>query len=585
MPEAETIDQSIYEKLAGRISVAEKFREKQAKTKKWKTYINYYKGDFYDDLDDDTRISVNLVHGNCKSDVASLAARTPRYFAKAKKKEFESREKLVENALNGEVKNIGVKKTLKRLVRDTHLLGYGVSKMGYLFETEPSGNEADNTNSQVPIFNEYIKKDSAYYTRVSPFRFFMDPDAEEQVSDSKTLIEAIFVPREYAKAKYNIQMDSGNFIAEWVKDLFSGLGIAEKKQVERVLLYEIWDNETHIYYLVSLDEKRIVKTFKFKKHPYRLLTFNDVPDEVYPISTVKLYESQQKEKNLIRTMMSRHVKRFNRKYSAAEGSLSLKELQKLEANKDGSVIMTKTQGQTIFPIPDAPLQSDAYRYEEKIDGDVGTITASTDVSRGGTPSIRRSATEIATGDSYLQNRIADKQDVLDDYLNEIGSDLLEIMIEKYDATRFMKMVGEDGKPMWAEWNNQSLKGEFDVFTKTGATAAVDKPLKLRQVMEGFKLSLGNPYIDQKELTEIFVKAVFEDYDNEKLIIRNALEVSKDPIRAEIFRRQLAQKMTEQTPLPNGALPPEQTGAPVAGNLPGVAATKRASEENQPQGPQ
>lgn len=553
-----------YAKYSDLIKISKEYREKKAKSKQWETYIKYYKGEFHDDYSTQDRITVNMVHPNVKVLQAALSARHPEIIANARREEFEGRAPLVANQLNYTIKDIGYKYTLRKVIRDTHLMGTGVLKVGYDFET--------TEGAETPVHNLYVKKNQVYAIRVSPTRFFIDPDANENLDDSKFVIETIVKPKKEIEDKYKIDLSTtASFIPDFIMSGLKDLGLINQQTIEKSTIYEIWDIVKHKRIVVIEGYKDKIFEYDWVKgledFPYELLMFADIPDEAYGIPEVKLYESQQKEKNSIRSIMANHVKRNNPRYSMLTGGVDPKEIEKFEKNVDNSLIQFKVAG-AIMPIPVTQTGNDLYQYEPRIDADVDSIMGISEIMKGSEGNIRKSATEASSSDFYSRLRIGERQDDVDIFTLKTMKKILNIQQEEYDSSRYIKMLGEDGKYMWKEYNKKNIAGEFDLETKT-TTATSNRSMMVQQVSDGYKMLNGNPYISQKELTQVYVDTVFEDFDTTKIMIPDADEISKDPIKKHVY--DIMMKQTAQggaglaQPGPGGQ--PGQPGPGGAGGIP------------------
>jgi hypothetical protein len=141
--------------------------------------------------------------------------------------------------------------------------------------------------------------------------------------------------------------------------------------------------------------------------------------------------------------------------------------------------------------------------------------------------------------------------------------VLNIQQEEYDSSRYIKMLGEDGKYMWKEYNKKNIAGEFDLEMKT-TTATSNRSMMVKQVQDGYKMLNGNPYVSQKELTQVFVDTVFEDFDTTKIMIPDADEIAKDPIKKHVYDIMMKQSQQHGAglaqPGPGGQKPPQGGGA-------------------------
>jgi hypothetical protein len=425
--------------------------------------------------------------------------------------------------------------TLQSVIRNTSLFGYGVGKAGYAVE----GNITTDKSSTDPIFNFNIdiKKDSIYWNLVDSKNFLFDPMAREGLKDSTFVIEILVKRKEDVESQYGISLDEVSCsVPEWLKDDSKKMK-EEEKVFELCVLYEIWDiSKQKRMILIDGYSKEVFKfdwPYGLDTYPYSVNVFNKAPESPYGISDVSLYRAQQEEINSIRSMMAEHVKRNSCKWQGVLAGLEKKEVEKFLENETGSLIEVKTSG-AISPIQPHEMSMDFSMYQANCVNDIKETLGIADFMRGGQDKQKgnKTAAQANSEDFFARLRLGDRQATINEFVIDSGDKLFRIMQNEYDTPRFVR-IAENGQYISKEYTKQEIMGEYDLIIQQGTGV---KMAQIQNVIMGLKMSLGNPLISPKEWTDILIDECFDGLDTSKLMIPDAEEQVKDPIKREQFRQ-------------------------------------------------
>lgn len=492
-----------------------------------KRMIKYYEANYYKNFNDNMsmldRVYVNILFEFVKVMVPFLYARDPEVICKPKKPGLEPISKFMQQVLQYSIRELDLKKTSKRVLLDALLPGWGIYRLGYSFQQAESAIDPNRFKNLKPEEQEVllanpknkdrqegdpyvfaqIKQDLAWVVRWPWERFLIDPEATSPTD----LSDAKWIAFKSLATKDTLKQEG----VEEVK--------AEKAGDKGATIYDVWHRLSRKRYIFLEGEDEPVKEEEFPKwcetFPCVVMAFNEVPDKALPVCDGAMIESQIREKNYIRSQQVMHRRRFNRKYAVENNAMNPEEISKFEANVDGSLIKVNDQNKIPQPIQDAPLPADVYQVEARIDQDIARLTGAQEIQRGAAMLREQTATEASIMDQRLQLRTSERQDVVENTIQDVIRILAKIIQCEYDFPHYAQIVGEDGVPQMRSYTKEELFGEFDIEIHVGSMLPVNRQLMIRQAENAFNLLFGKGFNDP-ELARNYLEAL--DWKNIDVIL-------------------------------------------------------------------
>jgi hypothetical protein len=250
-------------------------------------------------------------------------------------------------------------------------------------------------------------------------------------------------------------------------------------------VWEIWSQDDNRVFTVCDGEEGFCKppespdwTGK-RWYPFFLVAFNEVDGSFYPLSDIELTDKLVKEYNESREDFVRDRKEaLPIKVVRKGGSLTPKDVENLTKAKGGDTLVVEGAG-------NRPLTDDMWMGQlGKLDAAAYDTTASRyDMERilGGSDATTGSITKAKTATEAeilsqgLRNRAGERQDILEDMLNELGPYCLEIMLRKYTEQEVKKLAGED-----AAWPQLAIEDIFDLVDVEVRGGSTGKPDRLQE---------------------------------------------------------------------------------------------------------
>jgi hypothetical protein len=520
----------------------------------WRRYQDLFKGDHWksltnpDSIDqlssDDPRekITVNLTGSNVLNMLPFLIRQRPKYLLKGRRPEDVVSASLQEAVLNYNWTVRNMQKQLKRSALDAVVLGHGIIKTGYTLEVLEDVNVKPRANGTLE-YKDYIAKDEPFIQRVSPFRFIFDPEAEEyDLATARWCAEILIKPlrdvvensRYNAKVRAAIKKGSetptrvASFLAgAKSEDAFKAKSETERRDLDRIVLLEIWDKRTGKYYVMAhgietplIEEETWPYDYMQEKgtFPFEMLPFIPLIDEPYPLGLPAFMEDQQHELNRNRTAMFQARRRMARKYQAVEGQIDPDDLDDLRTGEDGTIIIVKSKD-AVTPIDHAALPTDVYNIEGTIKQDIRELIGADELIRGGQLPSRTTATEVNTRTQLLGLKLEDRVEAVDRFVEAIGRKILMHIKANYTSDDVVRISGPKGE-FWVEFTPEDLKAPVDIEIESTSGEQTDEGLLRGQALQIMQMVIDALPIFQQAGVQVNVgelfKWVFSHFDTNEV---------------------------------------------------------------------
>lgn len=539
-------------------------------------------------------ITVNETGAIIRQFLPFVLKRDPHILVKPRRLEYIVTAALKQEILNYEWRERRMKRQIKRGVRDLLIAGHTVMKTGFTLETT---HDLSTKRGQKINFADYIKQESSFVKRISPFNFVFDPEASESDLNTARWCAEIFFKRPQDVLD-NARYDQSVLRSIQESELSPGTipsfmavnsdyqstkldGLTPDGEDDLWVLYEVWDKLQGKYF-VFLDgiDKPLVKgpwPYDYLDgFPYVKTDFIEVPDEHYGIGIPRWIEDQQFELNRVRTRWFHHGRRFNRKYKVLEGSISPSEKKKLREGEDGTIIEMKQSLDDIAPLDDVAMQSDQPAIEGMAKDDIRRMTGADELSQGGRLPSRTSATEIQTRTGILNLKTDEMAETVDSMIQEVMTQVDQHISANQTTDRIMQLTGPKGK-FWVKATPEDIRGEVDIEIETASAPKADPLTERETALRVFTVTMQSlPVLMQAQqvpdIKELF-RWLFEKFDDKKDIVRFF------PAMGDLPKPPPEPAPTSGTPTRGGTTPgttsarevgPDAVGSTTSGNVIGAA---------------
>lgn len=260
----------------------------------------------------------------------------------------------------------------------------------------------------------------------------------------------------------------------------SGQGSEAGSQLVRV--FEVWDQESNRVHTVCLGEEGLCRESYSpdwtgeRWYPFFLLLWNEIDGAYLPPSDVELTDAVVREYNEAREDLEKD-RRDARPFTLFRkgGQLTPTDVDNIRNRRGNDLIGVEAVG-------NAPLTNDiaavtlgninpAVYDTTPARSDMEQLVGGGDAARGSVLKAK-TATEAEILSQGLRGRSAERTDVIEDLLSEVGVYALEIMLRKMTADEVRKIAGPDA--MWPELSAEDAFDQVSVRVRGGSTGRPDR---------------------------------------------------------------------------------------------------------------
>lgn len=516
--------------------------------RQWKRYYEMYQGDHWWDSSYDSsylssdnprdHITVNKTGSAILTMVPFLISGEIKFLLKPRRPADTDSALVQQSLLNYAWKEKKMTRQVKKVMYDRATIGHGVVKIEYAFDVDDL-EDLEGEEGRTINYDSFVRQDEPYIRRVNPFYFVFDPQAPQHDLDTaRWCCEMFFrpLPDVLADPLYNEEakelIRSGAYAPAAVTTRRnhppttpSTVGAYDSILPEDnlVILFEVWDKgfKQRLVLADNVPKPLIEGPWPYDyldNFPYEKVDYIPVQNEPYGIGIPQWMEDQQYELNRVRTSIFEHRRRFNRKYLAILGQIAEEEAYKFEDGEDGTVVFGKSPN-AIVAIPDAPMSGDTERTEAAINADIQEIVGLDAVMRGAPVPARTTAGEIGTRASVFIQKLNDRIDETEEFVEAVGSQVLKHIKANFLVERVVETVGPQGSE-WRRATPDQIKRDVDVEVESFSAPKTDEDVERQQWLQILQLAIqGLPLVEKGILrldyNQVF-KSVFEKFGQREI---------------------------------------------------------------------
>jgi hypothetical protein len=516
-----------------RIDRTAKIREQ--KLKEAKLYVDLYKSNQWASVKTSlkTKPVTNLIFSHIKSQLPVLYFQNPKWFvspAGKQRKDFAANAEIAQYYLNYYVREncrIALKRQMRFAILDAFFF-FGVIKTGYIPQMEIIGNFKKskrtledgsqeeiylNDNNEVVTPEETVANEKFVSRRRAPGSMIFDMEAESCFEDGRYIIEEINMPLQDVKNDKKYKNTTGLAPSYQLKSDKPKLSDSSEElptdDIDRVTLYEIYDIEHDELITMGKGNDKLLRKDSMPSgidgHPYSFLVFNDIPDEIYPLSDVRVLKSPQECYNKATGMIFEHAGKGARKYGytpnafAGDGD---EELEKAKSSEDGTWFQVRELplAKGIEQLPMATNDPSIDKMAAMSLGNFREAGGSTEQDRG-VVERRKTAFEASKMTQANDIKKQDRKSLVEDFAADVGSKLLQSMQANMTIEDAVEISGPTGAKEWKTVSRQNIKGQMTVTVEVGSST----PKLPEYEREDFITFMQAMQIIPPEMFEIYIK--------------------------------------------------------------------------------
>jgi hypothetical protein len=248
-------------------------------------------------------------------------------------------------------------------------------------------------------------------------------------------------------------------------------------KAELVAVFEIWNRIDNTVYTLcnGCDEwardPYTPQTLGRRFYSFFALAFNPVDGRMEPLSDAELLIELQDEYSTTRTNFSEHRKEnLPVRLARKGGSLTDKDILSITNRRSNDIILVEGD-------PNTPLQNDlAVMQNPPIDPatyDVQPILRDAEMVLGagdaakGVVNKAKTATEAEIMAQGLQSRVAERQDVVEDWIADMANYAAELCLQEMGLEEVKRIAGPEA--VWPQMNREQVFGLVSIEIRAGST--------------------------------------------------------------------------------------------------------------------
>lgn len=526
-----------------RLEASKRWRKDDGYDATWRRMTDMYKGLQYEDFRTEDRLSINIAFATINIIAPNISVNYPKISVNATNPSNAANAVIAEAVVNYWWRYKDIRTEFRRAVKDSLTCGHGWIKVGYRFVEEEQVNEGEaldpvDGNEVTPI--TVVVEDSPFAERVSPMDVFVDPDATS-MHDIKWIAQRIRRPLADVKSDKRYSKAARDQIQTMAVSRYSD-DPSKKKIHDKTEGYaEIWEyydisTKTMSVFCDSADQfliKPMAMPYSFGQ-PFVMLRNYDVPDHFYPIGDLESIEPLQRELNETRTQMMNHRKKYSRKYLYKESAFDNLGRTALESDEDNvmvPVVSDEALSSIVAAFPAVINPSDFYDQTQMIIGDIDRVSGVSEIQRGGTSEIRRTATESSLVQDASNARTADKLAMIEQAISECGRRMVALARQFMTGEQVARVIGKDGEPIWIQYDRDYLEGDFDFEVVAGSTQPHNESFRRQmalQMVDAMAPFAGAGIIDMPKLAAYVLQQGFGVKNPDEFIAQPQVPMGAPP---------------------------------------------------------
>lgn len=269
------------------------------------------------------------------------------------------------------------------------------------------------------------------------------------------------------------------------REASGGNTVADQNDVRLVAVFEVWNRRDNTVYTLCAGadewarEPYVPEVLGKRFYPFFALAFNPVDGRVEPVSDTEMLIELQDEYNTTRTNFAEH-RRENlpvRVYRKG-GALTDNDVAALANRQSNQWVgiegdpMTPVQND-IAILPNPPVDPATYDVSPIL-RDAEMVMGAGDAAKG-TINKAKTATEAEIMAMGLQSRVAERQDVVEDWIADMARFAAELCLQELTPQQVQRIAGKD-----AVWPQMSRAQVFDIVHVQVRAGSVGRPNKARE---------------------------------------------------------------------------------------------------------
>lgn len=485
------------------------FRKKFASEGEWEKWRSFYRGDWKAGI-----LPVNLYFTMVRTIVPRIYFRNPSISVSPGKPGFDNMAfaRILERIDNKLMRQMKLKREIKRMVQDTFMFGTGFGKIGFGAQFTPSPllgitNRPLGKAGQALEFRDDIFPNMPWFSRVRP-KDIVVPTGLGVYEDSRWVCHEVVRPLSDVKADPRFKNTRGLKTSKIIMNSFAGV----QRPIKLTTLLEFRDKQTQTVFVISpdgnMDDPLLFETDELQDNGFTIKpTIFNLDDEVFwGLPDTKILEPYQLEINEIRTQNMKHRRLTLIKIFARTGAFTEDEAAKLVDEEIMPVIFLKGKGairdqieiKQIAGIPD-DLRTAADDIRQDVRETVGFSRNQFGEFKPGSGDT--TATEANIVRQATEIRVDERRDMIADFIVDIMETVHQVIFRHWGTDEVVDLVGPGGVSVWVKFSGELLRtGKYSIKVDPDSSVPETRALREQKALQLYQILKTNPIIDPAGLT-------------------------------------------------------------------------------------
>jgi len=427
---------------------------------------------------------------------------------------------LLERTDNTLIRQMGMKKQIKKLVQDNFIFGTGIGKLGFgsQYQSTPETlgtTEAPLVKGKESIeYNINIQPNMPWFMRTYPGNYVVEAGAQDKDS---ARWDCYIIRRPIQDIKDDKRLKNTTDIqpAIYKSELSQSTADSFRYPVDMADMYEIRDRKTGKVFIISpsLQEKTLLiqpdEFFNLGIDVTNALVFNEDDENFWGVPDAQILEPNQLEINEIRTIRMYHRRLSVMKILYKTGTIKKEEVDKLLSSEVGAAVAVDGDiNNAVKYITGNNIPVDLTESELEVMQDVRESLgfSRNEFGEFKPGSHAPTATEASNVKAAGEIRIDERRDMIADMLTKVANDIHPIIFNHWTKDQVVDIVGPAGIPLWVVFRPTMLKrGQYTVNVDPDTSVPETKDLRQAKAQQTYLLLKDNPLIDPTMLTKYLLR--------------------------------------------------------------------------------
>jgi len=313
------------------------------------------------------------------------------------------------------------------------------------------------------------------------------------------------------------------------------------KHVPLTELHEIRDmrNRKLIVLLTGNEKGRLIRedddVLQVDGPPIVSAFFNEDPDWFWGPPDARIMEPQQLEINEVNYQTMQHRKIALKKFFYNTGQITEAQVEKMLSGAVGPGIGVDGDVNTAFAAIQIAMPQDLQGWLREQERAIRTLLGIGSMQAGAESKGRKTATESQIVQMGFESRMDEKRDAMATALQEIMRKVNQTIFSFWKDDKVIQIVGVDGAKYWVRYNNEMIKGEYNMKVDVESMSPLTKAQKNKELTAVIQALSNNPRANVDYLLRQLLRGF--EYLDVMQVLPEAQETQNGPLSVNEFASQ------------------------------------------------